>query len=80
MDVRPRRRLRASATSRGYPDPVAKEVVRSWTVTEFFADVRPPTDDEFPVALDGRLLDTPAKVIAYIDEINANRSAAQHGG
>lgn len=39
-----------------------------------------PTDDEFPVALDGRLLDTPAKVIAYIDEINANRSAAQHGG
>lgn len=37
---------------------------------EFFADSRPPTDDDVPIAADGRVLDTPAKVIAYIDEIN----------
>ena len=41
-----------------------------WTVEEFFADSRPPTDDDVPIAADGRVLDTPAKVIAYIDEIN----------
>ena len=37
---------------------------------EFFADSRPPTDDDVSIAADGRVLDTPAKVIAYIDEIN----------
>jgi hypothetical protein len=41
-----------------------------WTVEEFFADSRPPTEDDVPIAADGRVLDTPAKVIAYIDEIN----------
>ena len=41
-----------------------------WTVEEFFADSRPPTDDDVPIAADGRVLDTPAKVIAHIDEIN----------
>ncbi len=48
-----------------------------WTVEEFFADARPPTDDDVPIAADGRVLDTPAKVIAYIDEINARRAAAE---
>lgn len=55
------------------------EIVRSWTMEEFFLDARPPTDDDVPIALDGQLLDTPAKVIAYIDEINAKRSSSDHG-
>lgn len=58
---------------------MAAKTVRSWTVEEFFGDARPPTDDDAPIALDGRVLDTPAKVIAYIDEINASRAAAEHG-
>jgi hypothetical protein len=49
---------------------VAERTVRVWTAEEFFADSRPPTDDDVPIAADGRVLDTPAKVIAYIDEIN----------
>jgi hypothetical protein len=49
---------------------VAERTVRVWTVEAFFADSRPPTDDDVPIAADGRVLDTPAKVIAYIDEIN----------
>ncbi|HUS41952.1 MAG TPA: addiction module protein [Ilumatobacteraceae bacterium] len=49
---------------------MAGKTVRVWTVEEFFADSRPPTDDDVPIAADGRVLDTPAKVIAYIDEIN----------
>lgn len=63
-----------------YHGVVAAETVRSWTVEEFFGDARPPTDDDVPIALDGRVLDTPAKVIAFIDEINARRVAAEHGG
>ena len=58
---------------------VAAPTVRSWTVEEFFGDARPPTDDDVPIALDGRVLDTPAKVVAYIDEINARRAVAEHG-
>ncbi len=49
-----------------------QRTVELWTVEEFFADAR-PTDDDVPIAADGRVLDTPAKVIAYIDEINARR-------
>ncbi len=63
----------------GYRDGVFAEFVRSWTAEEFFRDARPPTADDVPIALDGRLLDTPAKVIAYIDEINARRAGADHG-
>ena len=59
---------------------MAERTVRVWTVEEFFADSRPPTDDDVPIAADGRVLDTPAKVIAYIDEINARRAAAEPSG
>lgn len=48
--------------------------MRSWTVEEFFADAAPPTEDDVPITRDGRVLDTPAKVIAFIEEINAARS------
>ncbi len=64
----------------GYRGVVAERTVRVWTVEEFFADSRPPTDDDVPIAADGRVLDTPAKVIAYIDEINARRAAAEPSG
>jgi hypothetical protein len=39
--------------------------------------MRPSTDDDVPIALDGTPLDTPAKVIAYLQEINARRDAAE---
>ena len=59
---------------------VATESVRRLTIEELFRDAGPPTDDDVPIALDGRLLDTPEKVIAHIDEINRNGVAVQHGG
>jgi len=40
---------------------------------------RPPTDDDVSSTRDGRRLDTPAKVIAFLDEINSNRTAAASG-
>jgi len=38
--------------------------------------MRPPTADDVPIALDGTRLDTPAKLVAYLEEINAAREAA----
>lgn len=40
---------------------------------------QPPTDDDVSITLDGRRLDTPAKVIAFVDEINASRTPATSG-
>ncbi len=53
---------------------MARDVVRQWSEEEFFANALPPTDDDVPIALDGRVLDSPAKVIAYLDEINRRRA------
>ncbi len=53
------------------------EVVRRWDIAELTADMRPPTDDDVPIALDGRRLDTPEKVLAYLEEINAQRAAEE---
>lgn len=39
--------------------------------------MRPPTDDDVPIALDGRRLGTPEKVLAYLAEINAQRAAEE---
>jgi len=52
---------------------MARAIVRQWSEEEFFADVLRPTDDDVPIALDGRVLDSPAKVMAYLDEINRRR-------
>lgn len=49
------------------------KVIGRWTVEEFFAGARPPTDDEVPTTLDGTRLDTPAKLIEYLEKINAER-------
>jgi hypothetical protein len=54
------------------------EVVGRWTIEEFFAGTRPPTDDEVPMALDCTPLDTPAKLIAYLEQINAERERFEH--
>ncbi len=41
---------------------------------------RPPTDDDVPIARDGRRLDSPEKVIAFLAEINAERETTNRGG
>ena len=53
------------------------EQIQELDVAAMVADMRPPTDDDIPIALDGTPLDTPAKVIAYLEEINARRGAAE---
>ena len=57
--------------------PVADrtDVVRSWPSAQEIAGNDPPTDDEVPITADGRRLDTPEKVIAFLEEINAERDA-----
>jgi hypothetical protein len=40
----------------------------------------PPTDDDVPITRDGRRLDTPEKVIAFLAEINAERETAARVG
>jgi len=58
-----------------------REVIGRWTVDEFFAGTCPPTDDDVPTALDGTPLDTKAKLIQYLEEIDAERErAARHPG
>jgi hypothetical protein len=54
---------------------MSSQVVGRWTIDEFFSDLRPPTDDDVPIALDGTRLDTPEKVLAYLREINTAREA-----
>ena len=81
VTTRPLRGDREVTADRGrsgpeYRECVAEKVMRSWTVEEFFADAAPPTEDDVPITRDGRVLDTPAKVIAFIEEINAARSGS----
>jgi hypothetical protein len=38
------------------------------------------TDDEVPIALDGRRLDTKEKVLAFLAELNAARDAEPSAG
>lgn len=64
----------------GYDEFVARDIVRQWSEEEFFADALPPTDDDVPIALDGRVLDSPEKVIAYLDEINRRRVTSSADG
>lgn len=56
---------------------MSEKLLGRWTAEEFFAGMRPPTSDDVPIALDGTRLDTPEKLIAYLDEINARREADQ---
>ncbi len=56
------------------------KVIGRWTVEEFFAGTHPPTTDDVPIALDGTLLDTPAKLIEYLEKVNAERERADQPG
>jgi len=40
---------------------------------------RAPTADDVPITRDGRRLDTPEKVRAFIAQINADRTAGRAG-
>lgn len=51
------------------------ESIPQLDLAEIVEDMRPPTDDDVPTTLDGTPLDTPAKLIAHLDEINARREA-----
>ena len=73
-------RLRQLVRPLGYDEFVARDIVRQWSEEEFFADALPPTDDDVPIALDGRVLDSPEKVIAYLDEINRRRVTSSADG
>ena len=59
-----------------YDELVSRDIVRQWSKEEFFADALPPTDDDVPIALDGRILDSSEKVITYLDEINRRRATS----
>ena len=46
-------------------------------VAAMVAEMGPPTADDVPIALDGTRLDTPGKVIAYLEQINAAREQTE---
>jgi hypothetical protein len=52
---------------------------REWTIDEFLAGSRPPSDDDVPMTLDWTPLDTREKLIAYLEEINRRRAAIDDG-
>jgi hypothetical protein len=54
---------------------VCAEIVGHADSARDLAGGRPPTDDDVPITRDGRRLDTPDKVIAFLEEINARRDA-----
>jgi hypothetical protein len=59
------------------------ELITSFPLDEVFAamQVAPlPTPDDVCVAADGTRLDTPEKILAWVNEVNAARAAAQARG
>lgn len=56
------------------------DVERCWSSARELEGTEPPTDDDVPVTLDGRRLDRPEKVIAFLAEINARRAADERRG
>ena len=58
---------------------VPREAIRHWSVEELFADAGPPTDDDVSITSDGRRLNSPDKVIAFLEEINQKRRLASRG-
>jgi hypothetical protein len=53
--------------------------VRELSIAELVADMRPPTDDDVPITLDGEPLDTREKLVAYLEAINRRRETADGG-
>jgi integrase len=64
----------------GLLDKPSAEQIHKLDVAAMVADMRPPTDDDVPSTLDGRRLDTPEKVIAFLQEINEQRAAEEQRG
>ena len=58
---------------------MANRVVGEIDLDELCRDMRPPTDDEVPTALDGTRLDTKEKLVAHLNEINDRRKQARVG-
>jgi hypothetical protein len=55
---------------------VAAQVVRTFReMAEAFEHAPPPTDDDVCITRDGRRLDSPEKVRAFLDELNASVAA-----
>jgi hypothetical protein len=46
-------------------------VITAYQWNERFRDALPPTSDDVCITADGRRLDTPEKVIAFLEELNA---------
>jgi hypothetical protein len=56
---------------------VAKPFLREMTAKEFnelLSDAPPPTPDDVPITKDGRRLDTKEKVLAFCEELAAERA------
>jgi hypothetical protein len=70
-------RVGVDASGREYADGVTETAnsIPEFDVAAMAAEMRPPSVDDVPIALDGTLLDTPTKLIAYLDRINAAREA-----
>jgi chaperone required for assembly of F1-ATPase len=55
-------------------------LTKVWTAEEWaerMAQGGPPTADDVSITMDGRRLDTPAKVIAFVDELKQAAAATQ---
>ena len=70
----PGHRERAETYAGGMAD--GAEVALELDVAAMVAEMGPPTADDVSIALDGTRLDTPSKLIAYLEQINAARDAA----
>lgn len=47
-------------------------------LTEAIRHGSPPTPDDVSITTDGRRLDTKEKIVAWVNEINAERAAAEN--
>jgi hypothetical protein len=58
-------------------------VKRDWSRSQWnrsLGALSKPTGDDTPVTKDGRRLDTPAKILAWVSEVNAERENERLAG
>lgn len=51
------------------------ELKRHWASARELVGTEAPTVDDVPITLDGERLDSPEKVRAFLDQLNAARNA-----
>ena len=51
------------------------EIKKQWASARELVGTEPPTADDVPITLDGERLDSPEKVRAFLDQLNAARHA-----